>query len=195
MTIAEQKFYLKLIQRMKWLKGAPAFTAPVDPVKLDISNYFDVIKRAMDLGTIEKKLRSWPTYERVEGTDADVHLILQNSLKFNGPSHVITKSAKEILQFYIKHKGNTPSARLHDGNEASIGNGTKNKELEDSKGFERTVKLPTTAAGPSNQKPDFRTTKAVVPSIREPKQHLPNQPSHQSKRPRQLRQHPRPSTN
>ena len=33
------------------------FRAPVDPIALGIPDYLDIIKKPMDLGTIEKKLR------------------------------------------------------------------------------------------------------------------------------------------
>lgn len=38
------------------LKGAYYFTEPVDPVKYNIMDYFDIVSKPMDLGTIKKKL-------------------------------------------------------------------------------------------------------------------------------------------
>ena len=35
------------------MKGGYLFHAPVDPMKLGINDYFDVIKNPMDLGTIK----------------------------------------------------------------------------------------------------------------------------------------------
>lgn len=38
------------------LKGSYWFAEPVDPIKYNITDYFDIITRPMDLGTIRKKL-------------------------------------------------------------------------------------------------------------------------------------------
>jgi hypothetical protein len=37
-------------------KGAYWFLEPVDPVKYNIMDYFDIVAKPMDLGTIKKKL-------------------------------------------------------------------------------------------------------------------------------------------
>jgi hypothetical protein len=42
------------------LEYIESFTTPVDPVKLKIPDYNDVIKRRMDLGTVKKNLGEWP---------------------------------------------------------------------------------------------------------------------------------------
>jgi hypothetical protein len=38
------------------LKGAYWFVDPVDPVKFNIIDYFDIISRPMDLSSVRKKL-------------------------------------------------------------------------------------------------------------------------------------------
>ncbi|KAF8899169.1 hypothetical protein BD779DRAFT_64933 [Infundibulicybe gibba] len=61
------------------------FREPVDPVALGIPTYFDVIPRrdARDLRTIRQKLDA-DKYDNVEAFEADVDLMLQNAIKFNG---------------------------------------------------------------------------------------------------------------
>ena len=44
---------------------------PVDPVKLGIPDYFDVVKRPMDLGTIRKRLKS----EEIRSKEQFVELV------------------------------------------------------------------------------------------------------------------------
>jgi hypothetical protein len=46
----------KILAHVLKLKGSFWFTEPVDPIKYNIMDYFDVIAHPMDLGTIRKKL-------------------------------------------------------------------------------------------------------------------------------------------
>lgn len=61
------------------------FREPVDPVLLGIPTYFDVIPRkdARDLRTIRQKLDN-DKYDTVEGFEADLDLMMQNAITFNG---------------------------------------------------------------------------------------------------------------
>ncbi|KAJ7086593.1 hypothetical protein C8R43DRAFT_939447 [Mycena crocata] len=59
------------------------FREPVDPVLLQIPTYFDVIKRPRDLHTIRNKLNS-DKYETIEAFEADVQLMVDNAITFNG---------------------------------------------------------------------------------------------------------------
>ena len=59
------------------------FREPVDPVMLNIPTYFEVIKRPRDLRTIRDKLNS-DKYETVEAFEADMRLMVDNAITFNG---------------------------------------------------------------------------------------------------------------
>jgi len=61
------------------------FREPVDPIALGIPTYHDVIpkKDARDLRTIRQKLDA-DKYDSVEAFEADIELMLQNAIKFNG---------------------------------------------------------------------------------------------------------------
>ena len=39
------------------LKGAYWFQEPVDPVKYNIMDYFDIVTKPMDLGSIKRKMQ------------------------------------------------------------------------------------------------------------------------------------------
>ena len=61
------------------------FREPVDPVLLQIPTYFDVIprKNARDLRTIRSKLDT-DKYDSFEAWEADMELMIDNALLFNG---------------------------------------------------------------------------------------------------------------
>lgn len=51
---------VKIVEKIRKNAKSEAFRQPVDPQKLKIPDYFIVIKKPMDLGTVLKKLRSKP---------------------------------------------------------------------------------------------------------------------------------------
>ncbi|KAF7347442.1 Transcription initiation factor TFIID subunit 2 [Mycena venus] len=59
------------------------FREPVDPVLLQIPTYFDIIKHPRDLHTIRNWLNS-DKYETVEAFEADIQLMVDNAITFNG---------------------------------------------------------------------------------------------------------------
>lgn len=58
------------------------FRSPVDPITLGIPDYLDIIKKPMDLGTIEKKLRKGEYSDPWEYVD-DVWLMFDNAWLYN----------------------------------------------------------------------------------------------------------------
>ncbi|KAK7063812.1 transcription initiation factor TFIID subunit 2 [Favolaschia claudopus] len=59
------------------------FREPVDPVLLQIPTYFDVVKHPRDLRTIKNSLNS-DKYDSIEAFEADIQLMLDNAILFNG---------------------------------------------------------------------------------------------------------------
>ncbi|KAJ6520284.1 hypothetical protein C8R45DRAFT_55863 [Mycena sanguinolenta] len=59
------------------------FHQPVDPVLLGIPTYFEVIKHPRDLSTIRNWLNS-DKYDSVEAFEADIQLMVDNAITFNG---------------------------------------------------------------------------------------------------------------
>lgn len=103
----QQKHALTLIKAVRRLKDAKPFLQPVDPVKLNIPHYFTQIKRPMDLSTIEKKLIV-DAYESPEQVAADFNLMVDNCLRFNGPTSSIAQMARNIQASFEKHMLNMP---------------------------------------------------------------------------------------
>ena len=56
------------------VKDAEIFHKPVDPIELDVPNYYDVIKKPMDFSTVKKKLYNC-TYTNLKEYCEDMNLI------------------------------------------------------------------------------------------------------------------------
>lgn len=78
-----EKVAIKILAQCFKLKGSYWFQEPVDPVKFNIMDYFDVIKNPMDLGTIRKKI-SHNCYKSAKEFSDDMNLIWENCYKYNG---------------------------------------------------------------------------------------------------------------
>ena len=76
------------------------FRKPVDPVKLKIPDYHDVIKEPMDFGTIEKKLKS-DTYRNAKECITDFNRVFSNCYIFNQPDNEVVETAKDLEKFFL----------------------------------------------------------------------------------------------
>ena len=72
------------------------FNAPVDPVELDLPDYYNVIKKPMDLGTISKKVESG-AYHTIEEFSFDVRLTFNNAMQYNENGSVVYNMANEMM--------------------------------------------------------------------------------------------------
>jgi len=59
------------------------FHEPVDPETLGIADYFDIIKKPMDMGTIKQRLNSNYYHKAQEFVD-DFKLMFDNCILYNG---------------------------------------------------------------------------------------------------------------
>ena len=76
------------------------FHEPVDPVKLDIEDYFDIIKKPMDFGTIKKKLNN-NAYDGGKEFLSDVELVFYNCKAYNkagSDAYVMCDSVWDVYQ-------------------------------------------------------------------------------------------------
>jgi bromodomain-containing factor 1 len=101
------------------------FLEPVDPVFHRIPNYFSVIRKPMDLGTIAKKLASGE-YQNTKQFEADFKLIVSNCIKFNGEQSPVSLAANSLDALFkeemaskaawmAKHAPKTPVAEPASG--------------------------------------------------------------------------------
>lgn len=79
---ARSKF-LPLYATLTFSLSSWVFREPVDPVLLQIPTYFDIIKHPRDLHTIRNWLNG-DKYETVEAFEADIQLMVDNAITFNG---------------------------------------------------------------------------------------------------------------
>lgn len=105
---------LAIVKQIKKTREAGPFNNPVDPIAFNIPHYANIIKRPMDLSTVETKLnasnpappkdKSRPvkkdmtlgTYANVQEVVEDVRQIWNNTRIFNGPQHAVSVNANKL---------------------------------------------------------------------------------------------------
>jgi len=83
------------------------FNVPVDPVELGLPDYLDIIKKPMDLGTIQKKIDRGDNgqYHSIGEFCADVNLTFDNAILYNEEGSVVHSMAKELKTMFVEeHK-------------------------------------------------------------------------------------------
>lgn len=84
-----------------WPRCGWLFSEPVDPVLLGIPTYFEVVPRenARDLKTIKGKLER-DKYDSVDALEADLLLMVNNAITFNGPESDVGIGAYRMQATY-----------------------------------------------------------------------------------------------
>lgn len=75
------------------------FAEPVDPILDNCENYFNIIHKPMDLGTVLRNLET-DKYKRYSEFKSDMELIWNNALKYNGPDSQITVLAWQLKAWF-----------------------------------------------------------------------------------------------
>lgn len=75
------------------------FNSPVDAVTLGLADYFTVITKPMDLGTIKARLHA-VAYQSHSAVAEDIRLVFQNAMTYNPPHNGVHISARELLAFF-----------------------------------------------------------------------------------------------
>ena len=87
---------------VKHKSGWP-FLQPVDPVALELPDYFDVIQDPMDLSTIENRLHKATRhggYSSHHRFADDMRLVFQNALTYNDEGDPVWKAASVMSSFF-----------------------------------------------------------------------------------------------
>ena len=80
------------------------FNCPVDPVELGLPDYYDIIKKPMDLGSIQKRLENG-AYHTIEEFETDVILTFDNAMTYNENGSVVYTMANELkVKFAIDYQ-------------------------------------------------------------------------------------------
>lgn len=85
----------KAVNQIYKHKNAWPFQQPVDPVKDKIPNYFDLIKRPMDYGTVKKGIEKGQ-YSKVVDVVRDMRQVAKNCCDFNTETHSYSIWALEL---------------------------------------------------------------------------------------------------
>ncbi|KAL7750612.1 transcription initiation at TATA-containing promoter protein [Sorochytrium milnesiophthora] len=109
MTPAQAKYIASVIKALKRLKDAHIFLVPVDPVRLNIPDYPLIIKEPMDISTIERKI-AHHEYFTVEQFASDVNLMLDNCIRYNGPTSIYGTMTNTVRKSFEKQMEKLPSA-------------------------------------------------------------------------------------
>ena len=82
-------------------KSAAWFLKPVDPVALQLADYFKVVKQPMDLGTVKTRLAGG-FYQGAEEMADAVHLTFSNAMMYNPAGSIAHEDAKKCLALFEK---------------------------------------------------------------------------------------------
>ena len=93
--------YHKVIRLLRQQPAAKYFKDPVDWQKLQLWNYLEVVTSPMDLGTVLRKLEQ-REYATVAALRADVDLIWDNAITYNGETSWIKKHVDEMRSIASK---------------------------------------------------------------------------------------------
>jgi len=100
-------FCQSLITRIMKLKEAAPFRGPVDPIRQRAPNYYNVIKKPMDLGTIYRRIQNkyyWKADECVQ----DFKQMIANCKVFNNQGDLVVMWAEVIEKEFLKNIKNMP---------------------------------------------------------------------------------------
>lgn len=100
-----KEYFLPVVDEiLKSSNASNIFGYPVDPVLLNLPDYFEIVKLPMDLGTIRKRLEA-SSYRDVANFVFDVHLTFNNAMLYNPKGTDVYELAKKLKKdFDNKHK-------------------------------------------------------------------------------------------
>ena len=82
---------------MEELKVSWIFHDAVDPIKLNIPDYFKIVPNPMDLGTVKANLNAG-NLQNAENICRDVRLIFENCVLYNGEQSHVSNMCKSVAQ-------------------------------------------------------------------------------------------------
>ena len=86
----------QLMTKLMKHKHAWIFNKPVDVIGMGLHDYYDIIKRPMDLGSVKLNL-SKNLYSSPTDFAADVRLTFQNAMTYNPKGHDVHAMAEQLL--------------------------------------------------------------------------------------------------
>ena len=96
-----EKIARQLLNVLWRVKDAEIFHKPVDPIELNVPNYYDIIKNPMDFSTVKKKLNNF-TYTNLKEFCEDMNLIFSNCFLYNGVNSYVGEICARVKNEYTK---------------------------------------------------------------------------------------------
>ncbi|KAL6659517.1 hypothetical protein ACP70R_003557 [Stipagrostis hirtigluma subsp. patula] len=169
---------LKFLMTHNW---SGPFLAPVDVVKLNLPDYFDIVKEPMDLGTIQKKLNAG-MYSTPRDFAADVRLTFSNAMAYNPVNndvHVMAKTLNKTFEarWRFIEKKLSQSDEKPPVREPAKKNATRRDVIEKEERMEK--KLPKKSSSKKDifQKEDAVDNPVLLPKKRKPSPLVQDAPS------------------
>ncbi|CAM9233657.1 unnamed protein product [Lampetra planeri] len=123
------QYLAKVVLKALWKhQFAWPFHTPVDTVKLNLPDYYEIIKNPMDMGTIKKRLESnyyWTAVECIQ----DFSTMFTNCYIYNRPSDDIVLMAQSLEKFFLQKVAEMPQDEIElqqPAPKAAKGRGRKN---------------------------------------------------------------------
>ncbi|CAK73818.1 unnamed protein product (macronuclear) [Paramecium tetraurelia] len=95
-----EKVAKKVLQILWKAKGAQLFHNPVDEKKYGINDYYDIVKRPMDFGTVKQKLNA-NQYKNCKEFYHDIMLVFDNCILYNGSENDIGQIGLSLKQEFL----------------------------------------------------------------------------------------------
>ncbi|XP_061604240.1 bromodomain-containing protein 4 isoform X2 [Phyllopteryx taeniolatus] len=106
------QYLLKVVIKSLWKhQFAWPFHSPVDSVKLNLPDYYTIIKSPMDMGTIKKRLENsyyWNAQECIQ----DFNKMFTNCYMYNKPSDDIVLMAKALEKAFLQKVADMPQEEI-----------------------------------------------------------------------------------
>lgn len=98
-VVTLSSIFENILKEMKDLPNVKLFHVPVNAKH--VPDYYTIIKKPMDLQTIQNNIRSRKYLSRVAFI-VDVSLVVKNSETYNGPKSALTAAAQKMLDFCLQ---------------------------------------------------------------------------------------------
>ena len=96
-----EKIARQLMNVLWKVKDAELFHKPVDPIELNVPNYYEIIKKPMDFSTVKKKLNNY-SYTNLKEFNDDMTLIFNNCFLYNGINSYVGEICRKVKNEYNK---------------------------------------------------------------------------------------------
>lgn len=111
LSSVQQNYCIKITKKIMNYPISVFFRNPVDPEKDGAPNYFEVIKRPMDLSTVLKRLDD-KYYTTVDKWKEEMNLIWKNAMSYNPEDYYIHMIAKELSDIFRRYCEKIPRTEL-----------------------------------------------------------------------------------